>query len=133
MSNTKKKRISLWKSTSKAGNVYLSGSDKENNIKYFVFKDKKDADVRSLLSKPIGDNDAKFTQVETLSIKQMDGKDPFFTGGDYLLGTNNYYYEDDQDAHKGGVRYLTRKDGSTVIGRDGEPLEKNSHVLLIGK
>jgi hypothetical protein len=122
----------LWKSESKAGTVYLSGTDKENGVRYYIFKDKKDANKRNLVSKPLGDNSARFTPIETLSIQQKDGGEPFYTGGDFLLGVNNYYYENQEDEHKGGVRYLTRKDGSTVLGRDGEPLEKNSHVLLIG-
>ena len=128
-----KVKISLWAKTSKSGNPYLSGKDKEAGIMYFVFKDKNNPNIRNVLTKPIGDMEAKFTNLVDLELKtKKDSDEVFYAKDDYFLGENNFYYESPEDAAKGGVRYLTRRDGSTVVGRDGEPLEKNSHVLLIG-
>ena len=125
-----KKRISLWKTESKNGNVYLAGTDKEAGVRWFVFKDSKDPNIRNLANKELGSNE--LTTVATLNVnKKEDTEEVFFTGGDYFVGTNMYYYEDDADAAKGGVRHLTRADGTTVVNKEGEPIEKNSHVLLI--
>jgi hypothetical protein len=130
MSN--KKRVSLWKAESKKGTVYLTGTDKDSGLRWYVFKDNKNPDARNLVTKPLGNNDASFENIETLAKHTKDETgEVFFTGGDFFVGENIFYYENEEDAEKGGVRYMTRKDGSTVVGRNGEPLEKNSHVLLI--
>ena len=130
-----KKRIGLWATTAKSGSTYLSGPDKEAGLRYFIFKDKKDEGLRNVCTKPIGDFDAKFNNVISLATKtfEKDGvESTIYTGGDLLLGENMFYYENDEDAAKGGVRHLTRKDGSVVMGKDGTPLEKPSHTLVIG-
>lgn len=127
-----KKYISLWKAISKKGNPYLSGKDKESGLKYFVFKDQDDPSIRTVLTKPIGDNDSKFTEVMKLELRtKKDSEDTYHAAGNYWLGANSRYYDNDDDAAKGGVRFLTKKDGSTVLGYDGDPLERNSHVLII--
>lgn len=133
MSNKKNvKRVGLWKSESKNGNVYLSGTDKETNTKYFVFKDKKDPNIRNLAKKPSQDYEANLEFFENLSMLTKDTGEVFFTGGDFLLAENKWYYENDEDATKGGVRYMHREDGTPILNKKtGEQIEKNSHVLVI--
>jgi hypothetical protein len=63
-SEAKNNSIGLWVSESAKGTTYLKGTDKEAGLRYFIFKD--DSGKRSLVSKPLDDNDAKLKPVATL-------------------------------------------------------------------
>lgn len=128
---TKKQRVSLWLSKSKKGQDYLSGFDKASNMRYVVFKDDEDATVRKVFTKDGSSKEGKLEAIAILKQKTKDTGEIVFSDGSYYLCANSYYYSDDEDAAAGGVRYLTRRDGSQVLNREGKPVEKNSHVLLL--
>ena len=85
-------RIGLWQKESAKGNIYLGGADKDNNIRYMVFKDTKTEGVRRLVKKPLDDNDAPLEDVATLTRFEKDGT-PFFKGDGYAIFTNSFYEE----------------------------------------
>lgn len=60
----KSSSIGLWVSESAKGTTYLKGTDKEAGLRYFIFKDENGK--RSLVSKPLEDNEAKLKPVATL-------------------------------------------------------------------
>lgn len=91
-------RIGLWEKESAAGNQYLGGADKENNIRYMVFKDKDSADVRRLVKKPLDDNSAKLETVATLTKHEKDGN-VYFKGDDCAVFINTFKTEENQPGY----------------------------------
>lgn len=85
-------RIGLWQNESAKGNVYLSGSDKDSNIRYMVFKDDKAEGVRRLVKKPLDNKDAPLEDVATLTRFEKDGT-AYFKGDKYTIFNNDYFEE----------------------------------------
>ncbi len=85
-------RIGLWQRESSKGNGQLGGADKENNIRYMVFKDDKASGVRRLVKKPLDNNDAPLEEVAILTRFEKDGT-PYFKGEGCAIFVNSYYEE----------------------------------------
>ena len=86
-------RQGLWKNTSKAGQDYLSGVDKEKGIKYFVFVD--DSGIASL-STTVLDSDGGFTSIGKMAKKNHNETEFLaleLNGIDYSVWPNKYYEE----------------------------------------
>lgn len=126
-----KKRVSLWKRESASGNIYLSGRDKESGDQYFVFKN--EAGERTVRIKKDGEDNFD-NNFNVALIERSNDYGTFHTGGDLLLSTNRFYEsdEDPAEAIEGDIRYMTRKDGSLVLNKNGEKVEKPTHQLVIG-
>lgn len=91
-------RVGLWERTSGNGNVYLGGADKENNIRYMLFKDDKAEGVRKLVSKPLDNSEAKLQTIATL-IKHEKDDTVYFKGDGYAVFVNTFKTEDNQPGY----------------------------------
>ena len=87
------KRIGLWQRESKKGEEYLGGADKDSNVRFMVFKDKENPEVRRLTKKPLDDNEAPLETVATLTKSTDKDDNVFFRADGYLIFSNNYYEE----------------------------------------
>ena len=87
-----KKRLGLWVKTSSKGSDYLSGADKDNNIRYMVFKDEKSG-VRKLVSKPLDDNDAPLKPVTNFELAETQDGVEFYRAENYAIFTNDFFEE----------------------------------------
>lgn len=131
-----KKRIGLWLNVSKSGNKYLQGRDRISGDRYFVFSDA-ETGVKNVKIKRSGSEGFDETFNVSLSERSND-RGSFHIGGGMLLSENMFYFDDKDPesaiGHIDGneVRYITNKEGSLVLNKDGEPIEKPSHTLLIG-
>jgi len=86
-----KRRLGLWTKTSGKGNTYLGGADKENNLRYMVFKDEKG--VRKLVSKPLDKDDAPLTTVTTFEEAETNDGTPFYRASNFAIFANDFYEE----------------------------------------
>jgi hypothetical protein len=125
--------VGLIKKTSKAGNEYYSGVTPKNagqsvRLKYWLFKDKKD-DKFNVKTTIMGDQNSEFVEIGSISRKDFEHEGvskTIYAADGLVMGTNRFYYKDDDDAEVGGLRYKPFNDN------DGNPVPQDTHTLTVG-
>ena len=128
MSEVKKKTyVKLWLNEAKStGLRYLSGKDLEGN-RYNVYTDDKIEGQRNLCKRIEGAEGQKTIANLQLRTFEKEGViSEIYVSEGFLVGENMFFTNAD------GTTHMTRKDGSIVMNKKGEPVENATHSLTIG-
>ena len=125
--------VGLIKKESKNGNEYYSGVTPKNagqsvRLKYWLFKDKKD-DKFNVKTTIMGDQTSEFVEIGSILRKDFEHEGvakTIYAADGLVMGTNRFYYKDDDDAEVGGLRFKPFNDNN------GDPVPQDTHTLTVG-